>query len=133
MEARELRVGNYINYEQTTHIITNIGLECSLSLWMSDDDKHEEIFYHANKYLKPIPLTEKWLLKFGFSNMIVNEDYYVKPIDGEMTLNGEDFIFSLKWKRMAVDLDPFITCIGFEINHVHQLQNLYFALTGKEL
>ena len=64
----------------------------------------------------PIPLTEEWLLKFGFKKISEIGDYS----NGNMTviLAISNKIYTLKRKR---------------INHVHQLQNLYFALTGEEL
>jgi hypothetical protein len=57
-------------------------------------------------YYKPILLTEEWLLKFGFvKDKLTNYDWY----------KGD-----------------FEICIH-DIKHVHQLQNLYHALTGEEL
>ena len=64
---------------------------------------------------KPIQLTEGWLFKFGFYN---NKDkFYIGEIqlylDGNVWWNDE--------------------IINENMLYVHQLQNLYFALTNKEL
>lgn len=64
-------------------------------------------------FIKPIPITEEWLLKFGFT----------KPKDSEgYLLNG------------LVFYDGFLSSNQKEkLKYVHQLQNLYHALTGSEL
>ena len=75
---------------------------------------------------QPIPITEEWLVKFGFE-----EDF-----EGiSSTWHNE-----VKSIRIEIihDSNGFHSIVGafgtwIEINHVHQLQNLYFALTGEEL
>jgi hypothetical protein len=71
---------------------------------------------------EPIPLTEEWLLRFGFEK---NDNNQFILMEGSV-----DILFNK-------DLNGW-TCdgINFSINmteHVHQLQNLYFVLTGEEL
>ena len=79
--------------------------------------------------LKPIPLNEDWLVKFGFENVDDEIDYsefvlnYV-TIEGNGSDKQEPFHFV-----RGVDYRERKT----EIKYVHQLQNLYFALTGIEL
>jgi len=75
---------------------------------------------------KPIPLTEEWLIKFGFDKDDVED--YIKLID-EYTFLAVDLVDSechtgvgVEWARV-----PLL------IEHVHQLQNLYISLTGEEL
>lgn len=104
MKASELRIGNYY---------TDI---CgSPSRWKS---KHLE-YYKSIKVklseLKPIPLTEEWLLKFGFRNEKESEDLY--------ELNG-----------IYICLGSFRNLLtGTRLLYVHLLQNFYFDLTGEEL
>jgi hypothetical protein len=72
----------------------------------------------------PIPLSEEWKLKFGFEKtewdnfnsyrlMIGNNDYAI-----------------ILYSDGNCEVGDIITC---KIEYVHQLQNFYFALTGKEL
>ena len=74
---------------------------------------------------KPIPLTEEWLVKFGFK------------IEGKTWGNtnySKDF--SGIWLQDRGELYKCTISNGnkhIEIRYVHQLQNLYFALTGEEL
>ena len=77
---------------------------------------------HEMKHgFRPIPLTEEWLIKFGF----VRVGMLTMRLDKFTCYCEEDYT------------DNF--CLGdielFDVvpKYVHQLQNLYFALTGEEL
>jgi hypothetical protein len=92
----------------------------------------------------PIPLTEEWLLKFGFvkgeyadfwSINVLRDDedksllyLYAHLYKGEMyefgLCSGEKEEFNHIENERAYVL---------KIEYVHQLQNLYFTLCGKEL
>ena len=68
---------------------------------------------------KPILLTEEWLLKFGF--------------DKNDELNFVNFSFTVHfWSNNNSYMYNWIGG-NIELKYVHQLQNLYFALTNKEL
>ena len=67
--------------------------------------------------IEPIPLTEEWLLKFGFEKTSL---HYLKK-DG-IIIQSEDNYF-----------ECFLGSIVVKLQWLHQLQNLYFALTGEEL
>jgi hypothetical protein len=69
------------------------------------------------EYIEPIPLTEEWLRRFGFAN-------------GEK--ENFDFTRNMQLRILGYEADYNGLWIG-EIEYVHQLQNLYFALTGAEL
>jgi len=73
--------------------------------------------------LEPIPLTEDWLLKFGFR---------FDSIDWEFP---KDSIFFIGWYAGKFCLGSGSDGVTKEnyIEYVHQLQNLYFALTNEEL
>ncbi len=76
--------------------------------------------------LTHIPLTEEWLIKFGFEK--TNVDIFFKHI-GEKALS------------IYLESNNLTTLLSFDfqetplrrVKYVHQLQNLYFALTGEEL
>lgn len=84
---------------------------------------------------EPIPLTEEWLVKFGF--IADNYGVFYKTKDCS---NNSNSIIDLWAKKCLVE--QFDISIGQEfgdthnlcfIKYVHQLQNIYFALTGEEL
>ena len=117
MKASELRIGNIIQYSEDSVIFKVIGVhEYGL-----DVENDIETTYIELDQFEPIPLTEEWLFKFGFKK------------DGKY--NSSD-----RW--MGIFNQPLIMGNGYltipnypltEIKYVHQLQNLYFALTGQEL
>lgn len=75
---------------------------------------------HLDK-IKPIKLTKEWLLKFGFEH---NDDFYsIGLIHIWYGVESSDFNYGNKNALYSIKT----------IKHVNQLQNLYFALTGKEL
>ena len=75
--------------------------------------------------MTPIPLTEEWLLKFGFG----------KSEEHEYGCNTHEifgFYYDYHFNKFYLDTPNEQVCIPF-IKYVHQLQNLYFSLCGKEL
>lgn len=103
MKANELRIGNFVSDRLGIVIIgTNGRIE------------------FADIY-KPIPLTEEWLVKFGF----------VKDYSGWQ--NGIRIEYDKERQSYVLDTDGNDYLQSPLIKHVHRLQNLYFALTGEEL
>jgi len=111
MDVRELRIGNFVN--------NKFGeLEYSEVKGLGEDyvDLNEITWDHPlPEDIEPIPLTEEWLLNLGFKRW-GKDCFYL----GVVKIHHKQRGFVLA-KRYGV------------INHVNQLQNLYFALTGKEL
>lgn len=110
MKANELRIGNLVK----------IGGEIS-QLELCD---FVDIYEHKTIWqYEPIELTEEWLLRFGFVANNYNYEFELHPLtlDCEYTDKGE-------WITLYEN-----TVLQSEIKYVHQLQNLYFALTGEEL
>jgi len=122
MKAKELRTGNLVNYKKdliktTSRTILNID--------------------EMNAVYKPIPLTEEWLLKFGFEKIVFDSEETGYGIEYRLDINNnttfvieDDFSFGIENKQLnthwlELDFDIF--------TGIHQLQNLYFALTQKEL
>ena len=116
MEIRELRIGNYVfdidgDVLQVGEIL-DIGVKFKKTSLASRYEK-----------INPIPLTEEILLKFGFEKQHNEDDfdYWFKKgfCDDILWEHSDGFCHSLNY--------------GGDIKYVHQLQNLYFALTGEEL
>lgn len=122
MEARELRIGNYVTgakgakYNGDT-VKWNIGdyIECNKYCDYIDS-------------FRPIPITEEWLIKLGFEKT-------------NSSLHENKNAYQIKWWGRFVIINDvltpdeyyFLDGLNVDIKYVHQLQNLYFALTGKEL
>ena len=76
---------------------------------------------------EPIPLTAEWLKKFGAKNTI---DVYWISISN---LKAE-FHFEVYEKEIVTTIkSDFCNLILDQIKYVHELQNLYYALTKDEL
>ncbi len=118
MKASELRIGNLVDLGNRIAKVTEINhLACVVVDLEETQDTIEDY-----ERVKGIILTEEWLLNFGFEKNNNNQFILMK--------GSVDILFNK-------DLNGW-TCdgINFSINmteHVHQLQNLYFALTGEEL
>lgn len=76
---------------------------------------------------EPIPLTEEWLLKCGFE---INRQ--TKEENNIWRCYSEEGFFEVEQIGDGFFLDD-NDCYGTELNYVHRLQNLYFALVGEEL
>ena len=117
IEARELRIGNFLLFEDNS-VIEVRGIHPS-GKNIHDGKKWIEVFR-----LNPISLTEDWLLKFGFEYEQDGFDGVNKSFITLLRVGGNHSIYQLSIKEIAI--------LTF-IESVHQLQNLYFALTGTEL
>lgn len=112
MIAHELRLGNYIEYTDDSRecIIKEIdGHGCVV---LFEDDGVET--WIELLQLSPIAITHDWLLKLGFEP---NGSYY--QIAGLNIWKFNDMYICDK--------------NGTVLYTIHQLQNLFFALTGEEL
>jgi hypothetical protein len=124
MKANELRIGNYV-YD-TLGKVNKIDLE---AITYIVKEPHNQV--------KPIPLTEEWLLKFGFEDLDLNmsgSNWLVKKQKG-LWRQAIRIAYSEKSEEWSLTLEcvsPPTLSISI-LKYVHQLQNLYFALTGKEL
>jgi len=78
----------------------------------------DEIIDISENDVEPIPLTEEWLFKLGFLKY--------KGDNKDFWLNDFEFANDLKWIFWRGNILE-------NIKYVHQLQNLYFCLTGAEL
>lgn len=110
IQAKDLRIGNWLFWaDNKTEFEITIGILISVEFW-----NHIE-----NKDIKPIPLTEEWLIKFGFKK---NKDCF-KKFAYEVGMVGNHLWYLDNGSSMLID----------RLEYVHQLQNLYHALTGEEL
>ena len=114
MEAKDLRIGNYVDWKTNKSLKIEMldgecgvgGLDCVELCPISD--------------WKPIPLTEEWLVKFGFGYNCYTNKWGFKG-------------FVIYWD--AENIRWFVNIsdgLVVDLTHVHILQNT-FALTGEEL
>ncbi|WP_207425983.1 hypothetical protein [Pedobacter sp. SYSU D00535] len=116
MEVRELRICNLVKYKTTPEEY----LEGEITLI---DHRGVVVngFYMLVGFIEPIPLTEEWLLKFGLKEHSLG--YYYLTDDVIISVEGQVYF----------ETGTNVTHWMCECYTVHQLQNLYFALTSEEL
>jgi hypothetical protein len=64
MKATELRIGNLVERNGKIHEVSSIHSDNTIRLF--DKDRTVSIGCFSLKEINPIPITEEWLLKFGF-------------------------------------------------------------------
>lgn len=128
IQANELRIGNWVldsdrdnpYFHQVVRIETKEYTE-----WDSGNEFNIVCLLEGTKdsYFEiipsPIPLTEEWLVRFGFRKTFDSPFEYFEWTDHNLQLSEK--------------FDCYLGKFTQPIKYVHQLQNLYFALTGEEL
>lgn len=120
IKVRDLRVGNKVMYDETSTLFdvteisaTGIGVK----------NEEEETWIELDQF-SPIKLTPFILEKAGFQKEDMEDlgtRIYI-PISSQSDM-------CLSWSKGNIWLEE----INTNIKYIHELQNLYFALTGEEL
>lgn len=123
IKANELMVGNYIYNDNYPCVVTSI-----------DDENNIETEVNFQGFVdglyQPIPLTEDILLKCGFNQWGSYKNLWKDNIDKGRAI-------TLRSNALGKDMHGCYFELSNNhnvgIKHLHQLQNLYRALTNKEL
>ncbi len=111
MEASELRIGNYISHQDGT-LCTVEPVHLVRPLDLSNG----------------IPINKQWLKELGFTQCpTTSRTMWLKRFDKVNYYNISD-MYEDGW---SIQCWHWQLCVN--LKYVHQLQNLYFALTGEEL
>lgn len=121
IDAKELRIGNYIQLRDK-HVMVG-GIPNMYKLLIPGEQYAVEV-----EEFDPIPLTEELLLKCGITEAYSDSKGYIYSIN------------EVKFLRCFFDIPSFFIetkgdddLFNRPIESLHQLQNLYFDLTGKDL
>lgn len=123
IKANELRIGNHILHDGAPVTVLQIeGRWVKVKQYISEERYDVELDDTA-----PIPLTPEILEKCGFER---KTDYAVGiGLFDYYQVNG----FSLNWIDQSKCWVVFSGVNRITIKNLHQLTNLYYALTGEEL
>lgn len=132
LKETEVRIGNFV-LDSNKNIVRIDALNLDGNL-MQEDRRYDDN-YKAIVNPKGVPLTPDLLYKIGFITLDAETDTVVW---GLSVSNGEEFSIVSDGLDTPVPL-YFEYDLGYsrdvrkEVKYLHELQNLYFALTGKEL
>ena len=128
-----LRIGNYV-HDKHYRLMSVLTIDSRVGY----SNHYKDAFGTSQGgMIKPIPLTEDWLVKFGFEEIVFDSEetgygveYEISISHGSKMVVYDDMSFGIENNELdthwlSLDFDKF--------SGVHQLQNLYFALTGEEL
>ena len=122
MKAQDLRIGNIIHNPIQ-------GVDFKVDLQTIGNIFYDNILGRDVTY-RPIPITEEWLIKLGFKEVLMVDDiygyFYVSNKYQFIYVNNGQIRFNCEEDGVIL-LEP--NCL----DSVHQLQNLYHSLTGTEL
>jgi hypothetical protein len=131
LKASELRIGNIV-WESSSFTPGPDDFEQIVVGAINDIDKvvlDNQNNIYSYDYLYPIPLTVELMAKCGFSWDAKNNNYYIQVGNTFYLEYDTDFDCSVvpeTWRGSSLRLWGDNRCL-------HQLQNLYFALTGEDL
>jgi hypothetical protein len=118
MKANELRIGNWV----LKSLKSGNGRKIEGQIGCQDIVR---IFENIGSFnYEPIPLTEEWLVRFGFDHCLNGWWCSKELINVKLSKHGVIEVF-----LSGSDTD----LAFYGISYLHQLQNLYFAITGEEL
>jgi hypothetical protein len=144
MIPQELRIGNYVYWNGEPEKITSLS---SMEPFVTNSNFDKCIEWDE---LEPIELTEEWLVKLGFELVETKKDTYTvskfykiqgewvnKDVWYEVCSHSDCYNIASPWVFYKVYNGERICIFSaspFKDDYtVHELQNLYFALTGEEL
>jgi len=134
MDIKELRIGNLVRLEEGEETEQQVD-------YLNADSECVGLFGNAiiNSItdIEGIPLTDKWVIRMGFKKV----DY---PVYVMYVISVGDFELEYRIHKKRGSIELYLVGNGLYdergetdltdiCKYVHSLQNVYFALTGKEL
>jgi hypothetical protein len=120
LKPQDLRIGNYINYEFTTHVVAELHEDKLIHHW-----RNSMVDGYVTKYYQilSIPLTHTELEKLGFEE---KEKGYFRDSNFFLAEIGEDF-----WLCELIEGNKVVRFA--KVDFVHELQNMFYFFTKQEL
>lgn len=135
IRPNELRLGNKFRMigGQMVQTVFEIIDNTDRNRIQFESAEHKEMYRvivtceeNRNQYkpfeMEPIPLDESWLLRFGFTRCTDNTSWHEFKSLAVSASGAISIAHRNAWNNAST-----------KVQYVHQLQNIYFALTGEEL
>jgi len=130
MDPKEFKIGNlfFDNDIKRNYQIESIFTKCNKYYISYENGMFKSCIDVSYNSVHLIPLTEEWLLNMGF------KEYSKDHLTLDVLTRGIIHVYLSK-TDVSIELgNKSGYSFGYpNVKYVHQLQNLYFALTGKEL
>ena len=123
LKCTDLRIGNWIKYEDK--LVQVVQLSSLMILCQRDENQF--LVNCSPKVFQPIELTEEVLLKIGFEKFVKSFRMELSGCRLDYFIDKTLYIYK-KHTNCCLIKDLEIKC-----EYIHQLQNSFFLLTGKEL
>jgi hypothetical protein len=124
MDAKELRIGNFVNEEVLgdceVYSVGRTTVQVYLKNVTCEGQLKYSTFTLSNHHVNRIPLTEEWLVKLNLNEFNELLGGTIEYQNGYVYIGGSDSVVNSQ-------------CFKVKIDFVHEYQNLYFALTNTEL
>ena len=117
LSATELRIGNWVFNKA------------------HERKQVKEVFAYCSVY-DPIPLTEEWLLRFGFEEHKIHGYYFKDCGEYEIRIVINAFSGSLDSESswfVSIQTGYYSQPVTLVRKYVHEIQNLFFVLNEEEL
>ena len=127
----DLRLGNWLYYTKETMFPMQVYALGNDWVQLDFEGNESDVFENTDKEIYPIPITKELIVK-SLNSEILGDDYSVKLGDYRyiyFRINNDGYI-SIDFFNYDDNSENEI-CDG--IRYVHELQNIYHALTGNEL
>lgn len=127
MKATDLRLGNIVQTRQGK--MTKVNISNLINLIDFESGKYDD-----DPPILPILINHEWLLKLGFNDEEYKDGYIGIDFEsGQMTLS---FVIAKPKKLWENQIDYVFMLHGHRIvtiKYVHELQNIFHAVTSHEL
>lgn len=139
IKATDLRIGNYVMPKLSVKSHWRMAVRVD-GLFIQQCEKEGLVDNYDH-----IPITEDWLLRFGFERRLINNAFFEYYINCTPPNYKRDFVLSFTFGMLSTtpkgvcDRESWYPWMSsgdshsFNIQSIHQLQNVFFAITGKEL
>ena len=137
---RELRLGNYvmdrggkvIRIDFFEHLETDNDCKFGQKMFIGDQEVHPLTEYTS--HAKHIPLTPEWLERFGFE-LDKEQECYIICVDEYwcyLLIDANDMSAAIQ--STTEEKTGIAVCLNLPLTqYVHQIQNLFYSLSGEEL
>jgi hypothetical protein len=132
MKLNELRVGNFVDLGSRIAKVIEVGYQACVVVDLEETQDTMEDYERT----KGIILTDEWFIKFGFYK---DGEYWSRNIfDYKYCFRYRDWAKNWAFYQEYTDSgnskdDGVKYPISYDIEYVHQLQNIWYSLLHKEI